>query len=115
MSHESKARNEESRISLNGIKVETWKDSRQAVSYLEKYVSTYSSQQGYEGYPPSIFIDDVLYGLGVSIYGPSAEWHGGYQEFKVKLMEYLLQTTPKCKELLSGFQMDEEVKHETKQ
>ena len=59
-----------------------------AVAYLQKYVATYSSQCGFESYSEETYIDDILYGLGVSL-DKKNEWAGGFENFKERLRTHL--------------------------
>jgi hypothetical protein len=43
------------------------KPMEDVVSYLMYYINTYPDQPGYEEYNNETFINDILYGLGVSI------------------------------------------------
>jgi len=61
----------------------------ESVDYLTKYMGTYKNQSGYEGYDPKTYIDDVLYGLGMSINPDMFRWNDGFKKFKVFLQEYL--------------------------
>lgn len=60
------------------------KHIRDAVAYMQKYMATYSDQDGYMNYREDTYIDDVLYGLGVSI-SPAFKGASGFREFKKML------------------------------
>ena len=63
-----------------------------AVKQLQTYVGTYTEQAEYRDYSNRIFVDDILYGLGLSMQNliPS-DFHGasGYERFKQYLREHL--------------------------
>lgn len=65
---------------------------KDAVRYLDNYMHTYDSQHGYENYNLSIYLDDVIYGLGASI-SDQYRWASGFSQFKKDLMQYLQETT----------------------
>lgn len=54
------------------------------VERLQVYVATYSEQSGYLDYSDTIFIDDILYGLGLAL---DRRHHGaqGFDSFKAVL------------------------------
>jgi hypothetical protein len=63
---------------------------RERVKFLQDYVNTYSDQGGYEDYSDKTYIDDMLYGLGLSMAGPTDySGPGGYERFKQYLREHL--------------------------
>jgi hypothetical protein len=63
---------------------------RERVKYLQDYVNTYSDQGGYEDYSDKTYIDDMLYGLGLSMVAPADySGPGGYERFKQYLREHL--------------------------
>lgn len=59
---------------------------REAVSYLQNYIGTYHNQEFYEDYSDETIINDVLYGLGVALYGESARFAMGSLWFKQKVL-----------------------------
>lgn len=59
-----------------------------AVKYLREYMNTYDQQIGYADYSDRTYIDDVLYGLGVSL-SKEYQFAGGYRKFKALLLEHL--------------------------
>lgn len=66
------------------------KRMREMVSRFQKYVATYSDQAHFEDYSDKTYIDDMLYGLGISIVGPADyTGPGGYERWKQKLREHL--------------------------
>jgi hypothetical protein len=66
------------------------KQVRERVKYLQDYVSTYSDQAFYEDYSDKTYVDDMLFGIGLSMSGP-ADYTGpvGYERFKQYLREHL--------------------------
>ena len=58
---------------------------KDAVAYLQHYMQTYSDQKFYETYQTKTYIDDVLYGLGVSLNKNEYEGVSGYDRFKERL------------------------------
>jgi hypothetical protein len=61
----------------------------EAVNNLALYMATYNDQVGYESYSAKIFVDDVLYGLGISLDKEKYQYGQGYREFKKDLMAFL--------------------------
>ena len=59
-----------------------------AAAYMADYVSTYSNQCEVETYSEATYIDDILYGLGVSL-DKKNEWAGGFEGFKERLRRHL--------------------------
>lgn len=66
------------------------KRMRNMVARYQKYVAAYSDQPRYEDYMDKTYLDDMLYGLGISIIG-AADYGGpeGYERFKQLLREHL--------------------------
>jgi hypothetical protein len=65
---------------------------REMVAKLQEYVRTYSDQAHYEDYSDKTFLDDMLYGIGLSMQvGTPTDFTGagGYERFKQKLREHL--------------------------
>lgn len=61
---------------------------KSAVVYLKEYVGTYDTQVGYEQYSIAILINDMLYGLGVSL-DKKYQYHPGYLRFRKELARFL--------------------------
>ena len=61
-----------------------------AVRYLQHYMSTYTEQMYYRDYSDETIINDVLYGLGVALWGED-EHRGpsGFDRTVAKLREHL--------------------------
>lgn len=64
---------------------------RPAVKYLRDYLNTYEDQQGIDDYTVETWIEDILYGLGMSLDPDAHQWASGHAEFKDKLRECLSQ------------------------
>lgn len=64
----------------------------EAVSHFEDYVSTYDKQPAYEEYTKSIYLNDMLYGLGITM-DKSYEFADGFNQFKKDLIEFLKEIT----------------------
>lgn len=63
---------------------------REMVAKFQKYVATYSEQAHFEDYSDKTFLDDMLYGIGISFVGPDDyTGPGGYERFKQKLLGHL--------------------------
>lgn len=65
----------------------------EAVEYLAHYMDTYNQQTGYEGYETITYLNDVLYGLGVSINKDKYSFAPGFAQFKRDLVEFINATT----------------------
>ena len=50
---------------LNGL--EPFPTMEEVVQHLTQYINTYENQVGYKKYTEETLIDDILYGLGVSL------------------------------------------------
>ena len=61
---------------------------KDAIKYLQPYISSYHKQQGYQDYSIETYINDVLYGLGVSISG-RYEGAPGFRKFQERLLKQL--------------------------
>lgn len=64
------------------------KRMKKAVEYLTKYMTTYDKQYGYLDYGDETYIDDILYGLGVSL-GDEYRTATGFDKFKAVLRQHL--------------------------
>jgi hypothetical protein len=63
-------------------------DMKNAVEHLKEYVGTYENQGGWEKYRPETYVDDILYGLGISI-SDDFKFAGGFDRFKEILRDHL--------------------------
>jgi hypothetical protein len=59
-----------------------------AVKYMQDFMNTYTQQQGYGDYSDETYINDVLYGLGVSL-SKEYEFAGGFRKFRALLREHI--------------------------
>jgi hypothetical protein len=65
---------------------------RAVVAKFQSYVETYTDQSGYDTYSDMTFLDDMLYGIGISLAIGTAKDNtgpGGYVRFKQELREHL--------------------------
>lgn len=62
---------------------------RERVENIQGYVATYSDQPGYDEYSDKTYIDDMLYGIGLSMIPADYSGPGGYERFKQYLREHL--------------------------
>lgn len=66
------------------------KRMREAVAKLQAYMNAYTQQAHYEEYTDKTYVDDVLYGLGLSLSGlTDYSGPGGYERFKAYLRDHL--------------------------
>lgn len=63
-----------------------------AVSRLQRYMNTYTEQTGYMDYEDITYINDVLYGLGISLNEEVFSGGHGFARFKQFLREHLVPT-----------------------
>lgn len=61
---------------------------KSVVEHLTKYIVTYKSQPGWEEYSDELFINDILYGLGVSL-SDKNQYATGFTKFKKELLTHL--------------------------
>jgi len=82
-------------------KVNTASENRMAkiVSYFQNYVATYSDQQNYKTYGDRIFIDDMLYGIGIAINKYQYQNAVGYRLWKKELLKFMNNQTYNFSEL----------------
>jgi hypothetical protein len=64
------------------------KSIKDIVADFEKYVVTYKSQANYENYSYETFINDMIYGIGLTINPEIYMWAEGYESFKIDLIEF---------------------------
>lgn len=68
------------------------KRMRAVVAKMQSYVATYSEQAHFDIYTDKTFLDDMLYGIGISMQiGTATDYTGpgGYERFKQALREHL--------------------------
>ena len=80
------------------MKVQTEQQKRQhrmraAVASLQRYMASYDKQLCFEDYLDSTYINDVLYGLGVSLDRAQYSYAPGFDKFKAFLREHLREST----------------------
>lgn len=68
--------------------IKVTKTVKEAVDDHAKFMTTYDTQSGYEKFDPKIYIDDVLYGLGISL-SDDNKTCSGLIKFKKELLTYL--------------------------
>jgi len=82
---------------MNRTKTNTWRkiqgkkpvrSMEDVVKRLQGYVKTYSNQPGYEDYADEMFINDMLYGIGIAL-DAKYEFGNGHTLFKELLKEHL--------------------------
>lgn len=59
------------------------------VDSMQEYVATYDRQVGYTDYSDEIFIDDMLYGIGIALDRDKYSFADGYRSFKEELLKHL--------------------------
>ena len=69
------------------------KRMKKTVAWLTEYMQSYDKQSSYLDYADTTFIDDVLYGLGVSLHGSGVAYAQGYEKWKQMLRDHLGQAT----------------------
>lgn len=62
-------------------------DIEAAVDYMQKYWGTYKKQYDWENYDQETFLNDALYGLGVSLDPIKYRQADGFQKLKVFLYQ----------------------------
>lgn len=67
------------------------KRMQKSVAWLTKYMQSYDQQASYRDYSDLIFIDDVLYGLGVALHGTEVAYAQGFEKWRQMLREHLGQ------------------------
>lgn len=70
------------------MSVKQTKTMKEAVDYLADFMGTYADQTGFEGYTTTTYLNDVLYGLGVSL-DDKYKYASGFTQFKKDLGEFL--------------------------
>ena len=56
---------------------------------LENYVTTYKEQKYWLEYDETIFLDDMLYGIGIALDVDKYKMADGYENFLLFLMEHI--------------------------
>jgi len=68
------------------------KQMLEAVKSLQEYVGTYDQQAHLDDYTNKTYVDDILYGLGLSmqkLFPADFQGPSGYERFKQYLREHL--------------------------
>ena len=65
------------------------KSVEDAVGFLTGYMLTYPEQPSYKDYMITTFLDDMLYGIGVSVCPDEYTGADGYEHFKVAIVNYI--------------------------
>ena len=68
------------------------KRMEEMVKQFQIYVATYSNQLLYKTYSDETFLDDMLYGIGLT-FGKEHEFASGYEIWKEKLKNFLTKRT----------------------
>jgi hypothetical protein len=68
---------------------EKQKRMKDVVAKLTHYMDTYDKQYGYVDYDDAIFINDVLYGIGIALDEKEYKYAPGFIKFKSFLKEFL--------------------------
>ncbi len=68
--------------------IEQENNIEQAVKVLKSYINTYPHQAGYKDYSLETYINDILYGLAISI-NSDYSFAEGSRKFELELKEYL--------------------------
>ena len=61
-------------------------DIDKAIDYMQTYINTYRNQPYYKDYTEATWIEDMLYGLGVSV-SNDYMFADGFHQFKCKLLD----------------------------
>jgi hypothetical protein len=59
------------------------------VKRFQEYVETYTSQAYYKNYSDTIFLDDMVYGIGLALDDAGYKGADGYDKFKALLLAHL--------------------------
>lgn len=62
----------------------------EAVDQIQPYVAKYDKQQLYKDFDARTYLNDMLYGIGISM-SPEYQAADGFNEFKKDLIEFLKQ------------------------
>jgi len=69
-------------------KQEKQKRMKKIVAKFQEYVKSYTNQSHYLNYSDEIFIDDMLYGIAISINEKKYQFADGYKLWKKELDQY---------------------------
>ena len=65
-------------------------DIKSALGYLKKYINTYDRLCDWDHYNEETWLNDILYGLGVSIDGSTFLNADGFEKFREHLFNFIL-------------------------
>jgi hypothetical protein len=67
------------------------KRMRAIVAHFQQYVATYTDQAHYDHYSDTTYLNDMLYGIGLSLVETGSDYSGagGYERFKEFLRQHL--------------------------
>lgn len=64
-------------------------DNRQVIEDMTNYLQSYPKQRCWESYSPETILNDLVYGIGISIDEKCYSYADGYRDFKRYLIEFL--------------------------
>lgn len=67
---------------------------RGIVERFQKYVASYSDQLSYEEYSDDMFIQDMVYGIGIALDPEGHAYANGYRAWRIKLRKMLSDVPP---------------------
>lgn len=82
---------------MNRSKENTWrqlkgeerlKPMEEIVAAIQKYVNTYDDRPGYKNYSDDMFINDMLYGIGIAL-DAKYQFAIGFAAFKNQLLKHI--------------------------
>lgn len=77
-------------VDVNGVEMTPERKRMQRIiNRFKHYVATYDSQPGCLDYSDDTFINDMLYGIGVSLRPKRWKWADGYAKFKTFLKGFI--------------------------
>jgi len=62
---------------------------KKMVEYFQEYVNSYSKQKYYMNYSDKTFIEDMIYGIGLSLAREKDGFEDGFEKFKEKLRKII--------------------------
>ena len=63
---------------------------KESLNYMVDYISTYGGQRHFDLYDKTVWVDDIIYGLGVSVDSKKYRFSDGYERFRLYLSNYFL-------------------------
>lgn len=61
----------------------------EAVSQMQNYAGTYTAQHGYDSYQTFTYVEDILYGLAISLNKDKYQFAQGYALFRQDLLKFI--------------------------